>query len=250
MRLNSILVGFFMLVGFMYFCGMAQAQDNLTVYYDFETEEATDQSGNGLDGAVIGGTPELIDGVVGKAWQFDGGIMIEMDYPEFKAARTELSMRCFIKPEDVQNQQIIYEEGGAWKGFCVRIKDGDLEFGVVCCGEDHPPPVFVSAELSKTGNWIEIAAVFDKGTISLYIDGNKVGEEETEWAELDGHGQAGGVGEMQSGDTAFNDGNGFFVGGIDEFRVYSRALQSAELVSSVSASGKLAVTWADLKIYY
>ncbi len=250
MRLNSVLVGFFMLVGFMYFCGMAQAQENLTVYYDFETEEATDQSGNSLDGVVIGGNPELIDGAVGKAWQFDGGIMIEMDYPEFKVAHTELSMRCFIKPEDVQNQHIIYEEGGAWTGFCVRIRDVELEFEVVCCGEDHPPPVFVSAELPKTEDWMEIAAVFDKGTIFLYIDGKKVGEEKTEWAELGDHGQAGGIGEKQSGDTAFNDGSGFFVGGIDEFRVYSRALQPAELDLSVSALGKLAITWADLKIYY
>ncbi len=250
MRLNSVLVGFFMLVGFMYFCGMAQAQENLTVYYDFETEEATDQSGNNLDGVVIGGNPELIDGAVGKSWQFDGGVMIEMDYPEFKAAHTELSLRCFIKTEDVQNQHIIYEEGGAWTGFCVRIRDGELEFAVVCCGENHPPPVFVSAKLPKIEEWMEIAAVFDKGTISLYIDGKKVAEEKTEWAELSDHGQAGGIGEKQSGDTAFNDGSGFFVGGIDEFRVYSRALQPAELDLSVSALGKLAITWADLKIYY
>ena len=236
-----------LILGLVYSCASANAEEGLTIHYTFDTEEAIDESGNDLHGNVAGGAPDLIDGAAGKAWHFDGTIRVEMDYPEFKAARPELSMRCFILPEDLAGQHIIYEEGGAWTGFCVRILEGVLEFGVVCCGEQHPPYESVSVDVPENEEWMEIAAVFDKGTIALYLDGNKAGEKGTEWAQLGGHGQAGGIGEKQSGDTAFNEGSGFFVGGIDELRVYSRALQPEELSQPVSALSKLAIAWGGIK---
>jgi hypothetical protein len=247
--LRSLIV-LVLLAGLIGFCELVQAEpqaeEGLEVYYDFETEDATDQSGNGRDGAVSG-KPKLIDGVVGKAWAFDGGTVINMDFPIMTAADPELSIRGFILPEEVVGQHVIYDEGGAWTGFCVRVMDGELQFATVCCDANHPPPVIVSAELPDTDDWIEIAAVFGKGKMLLYINGEKVGEETTEWQGLGGHGQAGGIGQMSPGDTAFGGGGGFFIGGIDEFHVYSRMLQPEELRTAVSSQDKLATTWGGLK---
>ena len=75
-------------------------------------------------------------------------------------------------------------------------------------------------------------------------------------AELGGHGQPGSIGEAGS-NTAFTEGEdfnvegpGFFVGGIDELRVYSRALQPEDFATAVSSRDKLAATWGSLKISY
>jgi hypothetical protein len=223
-----------------------QAEEGLDVYYDFETDEAKDQSGNGRDGEIAG-KPVLIDGAVGKAWEFDGGTVINMNFDIMKAADPELSIRCFIKPEELAGQHIIYDEGGAWTGFTVRIMDGNIEFATVCCDQNHPPFVVVSSELPDTDEWIDIAAVFGKGKMILYVDEQKVGEEDTEWDGLGAHGQAGGIGHMSPGDTAFGGGGAFFIGGIDEFRVYSRMLQPEEIRTAVALIGKLAVTWGSLR---
>lgn len=248
-----------LLVGLFSFCELAWGQDEegLKAYYDFETEEATDQSGNNLHGAVEG-VPKLIDGLEGKAWEFNGATRVQLDYQDFKNATPALSIRCLILPDDVKGGHLIYEEGGAWTGFCVRILDGDLQLGVVCCAEVHPPTAVASAKLPDRDDWIDIAAVFDNGTLFLYIDGKKVAEEKTEWPELGGHGQPGSIGGVGNGNTAFAEGEdvndtppGFFIGGIDELRVYQRALQPEEIKSAaVSAQDKLATTWGELKSGY
>ena len=229
------------------FVNQSMSEEGLTAHYSFDTDKANDDSGNNLHGTVIGGPPELINGVVGKAWNFNGSLKIEMDYPDFKAIRQELSMRCFIRPEETKGLHIIYEEGGAWNGYCVRIMGGNLEFGVVSGGENHPPHEFVSSELPKTGDWFDIGTVFDKGTISLYINGKKADEKKTGWTQIDAHGQAVGIGEKQSGDTAFGAASGFYIGDMDELKVYSRALQPQELASAVLSINKLATTWGELK---
>ena len=83
------------------------------------------------------------------------------------------------------------------------------------------------------------------------MSGKNVGEKQTEWPELVEHGQYGSIGEKSRGTTAFDEGEGFFVGGIDEFRVYRRALQPEEFKSlAVSYQGKLATTWGILKRSY
>ena len=254
-RTMTVFLIFFAVISF---CGLAQDEEGLKAYYDLETEDAEDKSGNGLDG-VAEGVPKLINGVEGgKAWEFGGATRINIDYPEFKEATPALSIRCFILPDDVDGGHIIYEEGGAWSGFGVRILDGELQSGLVCCGEVHPPTAVAAAELPDTENWIEIAAVFDNGKLLLYINGKKVAEEDTEWAELGGHGQPGSIGGVGSGNTAFAEGDdvmdtppGFFVGGIDEVRIYRRALLEEELkITAVSALDKLAATWGCLKINY
>jgi len=94
-------------------------EEGLEVYYTLDKGKATDESGNGRDG-VIEGKPKLIDGVAGKAWQFDGTTAINMGFPIMKAPDLALSIWCFMKANDVRGQHVIYDEGGAWTGFCVR----------------------------------------------------------------------------------------------------------------------------------
>jgi len=224
----------------------AQKEEGLDVYYDFDTPEAKDKSGNGRDRTVAGG-PKLIDGVEGKAWLFDGATVVNMTFPIMKEADPALSIRCFFKADEVTGQHVIYDEGGAWTGFCVRIMDRELQFATVCCDANHPPPVIISAPFSDTKNWHDLAAIYDHGKMALYLDGEMVGEEEAKWKELGGHGQAGAIGHISPGDTAFGPGGDFFVGAMDEFRIYSRPLTAKELKLAVSLKGKLAVLWGAVK---
>ncbi len=84
--------------------------------------------------------------------------------------------------------------------------------------------------------------------MTLYVNGSLVGEQATDWAELGGHGQAAGIGNISPGDTAFGGGGGFYVGLMDEFRVYSRVLDAAELSLSVQPGvSDLPTTWGRMK---
>ncbi len=254
-------VVFFVFVLLAGFCLLeqaeAQGEEGLKAYYDLETEDPEDKSGNNLHGAPEG-APKLIDGAMGKAWEFNGTTRINIDYQDFKNATPELSVSCFILPEDDQGGHIIFEEGGAWTGFGLRILDGELQFGTICCGEVHPEPMVVSAELPDTEDWIDVAAVYDNGKMILYMNGKNVGEGAAEWQQLGGHGQPGSIGGIGNGNTAFAEGAdvndtppGSFIGGIDEVRVYQRALQPDEIRSAaVSSRDKLASTWGSLKISY
>lgn len=247
---------FVLLSGLANFCAMAQDEEALKAHYTLDTDDPEDTSGNGLHG-VLSGVPKVIDGVEGQAWEFDGSTRINMDYQEFKNATSELSVRCFIQVDDDEGGHVIYEEGGAWTGFCVRILDGELQFGIVCCAEAHPEPEVIAVDLPDTEDWIEIAAVYDNGKMILYMNGESVGEIQTEWDQLGGHGQPGSIGGVGNGNTAFAEGDdvndtppGFFIGAIDEVRIYQRALRPDELSLAVSAQHKLAATWGSLKISY
>ena len=125
--------------------------------------------------------------------------------------------------------------------------DGKLEFATVCCGANHPPPVIISVPFDDTRDWHELAAIYDHGKMSLWLDGELMGEEKTKWEELGSHGQSGAIGNMSPGDTAFGSSGDYFVGAMDEFRIYSRALQPNELKLDVSSKDKLAVLWGGLK---
>ncbi len=224
----------------------AQEEEGLDVRYDFDTLEAKDKSGNGRDGTVVG-SPELIEGVEGKAWLFNGATVVDLTFPIMTESDPALSIRCFFKADEVRGQHVIYDEGGAWTGFCVRIMDEELQFATVCCDANHPPPVIISVPFSDTKNWHDLAAIFDHGKMLLYLDGERVGEEEAEWKELGGHGQPGAIGNMSPGDTAFGPAGDYFVGAMDEFRIYSRPLTPKELKLAVSLKDKLAVLWGAVK---
>lgn len=222
-------------------------EDGLELYISFDTDKPNDESGNGRDGELVG-KPELIDGVVQKAWEFDGATtVINLLDQIFKDPDPELSARFYMKPRDMDGQRIIFDEGGAWTGFTVRILDGVLQFGTVCCGADHPPPEIIETDAPDDGEWHEIAVVFGQGQMFLYVDGIEVDAVKTDWQQLSGHGQPGAIGHKSPGDTAFGGGNGFYSGGLDEFRLYSRMLSANEVALNVSPAGRLALAWGDVK---
>ncbi|MBT3266005.1 LamG domain-containing protein [Candidatus Poribacteria bacterium] len=225
---------------------VAQDDPALELHLDFDSDEAADVSGNDRDGVVVG-APTVVPGVVGDAWEFDGGLQIDLNDQLFMDPDPELSMRVWLLPSDLDTMRTIYDEGGAWTGFTVRIMDGALEFATVCCDAAHPPPEVISVDY-VADDWAEVAAVFGQGQMLLYVNGLLVGELATDWAELGGHGQAAGVGNISPGDTAFGAGGGFYVGLMDEFRVYSRMLDAEELSLSVSpGASDMVTTWARVR---
>jgi hypothetical protein len=234
-------------ISFYFILSSKAAEEGLDVYYSLDQEQAIDESGNGRDGEIEG-KPKLVDGIEGKAWHFDGATAINMGFPIMTAADPALSIRCFFKADEVRGQHVIYDEGGAWTGYCVRIMDSELQFATVCCAQNHPPPAIISASFTDTQNWHDLAAVYDHGKMSLYLDGEKLGEEEAQWQELGGHGQPGAIGDMSPGDTAFGPAGEHFVGVLDEFRIYSRGLLEKELQLDVSRKSKVTLTWGTLKL--
>ena len=208
---------------------VAQDDPALELHLDFDSDEAADVSGNGRDGAVVG-APAVVPGVVGDAWEFDGGLQIDLNDQLFKDPDPELAIRVWLLPSDLEATRTVYDEGGAWTGFTVRIMDGALEFATVCCDAAHPPPEVISVD---------------------YAGGDEKADEGDRLrvtAEMGGHGQAAGIGNMSPGDTAFGGGGGFYMGLMDEFRVYSRMLDAEELSLGVSpGASDIVTTWARVR---
>ena len=113
-----------------------------------------------------------------------------------------------------------------------------------------PDNAFVESQTKDwdPDNWYHVAGTFDKGTMSLYINGTLEGEVE----------KAAGIApsnlELWIGGDDWQPC--FFPGMIDEVRIYNKALTEAEInqamegPAAVEPGGKLPVTWGVIRDRY
>ena len=86
---------------------------------------------------------------------------------------------------------------------------------------DPPPPV---------GSWYHLAGVFDQGTLRIYVDGQLAGSAAAGFAETGDAVADGSIGARALGAAS---GDQFFVGEIDDVRVYARVLSEEEIAGGV-----------------
>jgi len=217
--------------------------DGLVAYYPLDTD-ANDASGNGLDGTIMG-DPEWIDGIIGGAMEFDGdGDYIDCGNDPNLDITGPISLALWIRPdaEDPEGQAT------ATAPMAKAMNGMDPPWSwQVRYGWDSPQPymaftfntsprawAYVGQNLEQ-GEWHHIACSADGETLTAYLNGQAT--ESTPMGAITSTSTPLLIGQDGWGDD--------WIGGIDEVRVYNRALSAGEVqfltgyMADVTAPGDL-----------
>jgi len=236
--------------------------DGLVSYWSFDANAVTPKTAKDVWGSNHGsieGEPQLVDGKVGKALEFNGvddyievphdaslditgGITVEAWVRGADAVGYKATFRTILAKDVHQSQPY---------GFYWDNVNGELEFVINDAGSRLTVPFDYAG---KVGEWVHVAATYDEKEIKIYADGDMlqskdiskplITDDASLWIAYDGD---------------FNDPDGmidrYFPGAIDELRIYNRVLSEKEIQQNFVAEGlavqpsveKLTVTWGKIK---
>ena len=235
---------------------------DLVLYFDYEDFDGNtilEKSGRGYDGEINGDVTQSNDGKFGKAAHFTSGSFLDLNGPNVKAADipTEgMSILAWINVESVSDMAIFNARAtdGTWLVHPEARGDGNYRW--LNRGPNPARTIFdIRAGKNTAKEWQHYAGTYSReaGLAALYINGEKVGEEE---ARLDTP-IAGDWG--QGARIGYNiDNNRPFTGLMDDFNLWKRGLTAEEVnsimndslsatLTAVEAQGKLTTTWGKLK---
>ncbi|MHC4435960.1 MAG: LamG-like jellyroll fold domain-containing protein [Planctomycetota bacterium] len=237
--------------------------------------DVPDDSANSLTANLIG-SPLVVDGLNGKALQFNGtsdGVHIpDSAIIGNTGTHQNRTVIAIFNCDDVSksDKQVVFEEGGYTRGLAIYVHDG-LAYGAGWNkGGDYDPEwnpgTFISAPIGSN-EWHAVAIVLRDGGVGqeddkfeMWMDGELIGK--GPGGELRGHSNDNGIGYAKQ-NVVFHDGNGdadghYFEGMVDEIWIINEALTISDLktlmgeawpysYSPVPADGAmLENTWANL----
>ena len=226
------------------------AGQELVLHLSFDALDgkvAKDSSEFGND-ATFKGSPKLIDGVFGKALEFDGKTSGQIPDHSSLDIVDALTIEFWALVKGGEAIQSGVEKGVAWVSGLYNLaalyNGGTIlqffDLPDACNDENIGPSI-------QDGEWHFLAGTWDGKTILLYIDG----ELEAEMACK---------GELKpNNDPLFIGARGgsgrFLTGALDEIKMYNYALTKAELLKDmeepttlpVDTQDKLTTVWARLK---
>jgi len=208
------------------FVSSAVADPDLVAHWKFDEKSgntATDSSGNGLDGILVGG-PAWVAGRINGALLFDGSDdYVDCGNNILFNITDQITVMCWIKVNsfDFSWQAIVTKGEHTWR-LSRRDDLNSLHF----CADGSSSQRWLDGETNvNDGNWHHVAGVYDGATLSLYIDGVldvsmiASGKINTDASDVF-------VGENGASETSR-----CFKGIIDDVRIYSRGLSALEVAS-------------------
>lgn len=251
----------------------ARDEDTAQAIWTFDDGDAADSSGKEVNGTLVG-EPEVVDGAMGKAFQFDGvddGIKL----PDSNGLNTggpfmNRTIAAFFKCDDVtvtDQKQTIMEEGGRTRGFVVHVFDSKVYVGGWNRAEYQWAGAWPSADV-ESGVWYHVALVLrdsinevQDNKFEMWLNGEMIASEAG--GQLFAHGDDTGIAHTNA-NAVFHDDDGsgtnihYFGGIIDEVLVYNSAFDAADFeeyaeviqtLTSVEPQGKYTTTWGALKAH-
>ena len=226
------------------------AQD-LVLHLSFDELEGKvvkDLSEFGNDATFNKGNPKLIDGVFGKAMEFDGKTAGEIDDSASLDIIDAITIEFWALVKGGEAIQSGVEKGSAWVSGLYNLAalyNGGtiLQFFDLPepCNDDNIGPSI------QDGEWHFLAGTWDGEDILLYIDGELEAEMPCK-------------GKLKPNDESLYIGarggsQRFLTGALNEIKVYNYARTKEELLQDmeapvtlhVDAQDKLATVWARLK---
>ncbi len=150
----------------------------------------------------------------GRSLQFNGSssYVKVVDTTDFTTQDTTFTIEAWIKPQDVNSTQILFKKENA---FIFRIEKGYPVLKI--------NPVLLEADTVtlSVGNYVHLAAVFEKDSMKIYKNGQLCAVKE--FSNSLTHNKK----PLFIGSNQGN--NNFFNGNIDEIRIWNRALSGHEL---------------------
>ncbi len=194
----------------------------ITANWTFEGT-TDDESGN-LNHANImqGSLTYPTDQVEGRNSAYFNGstrIRYSIDNGFMEQAFNALTVSMWIKPDNLSGIQTLFDEGGSTggRGMAIRLNNNKLSAGVRNGGsslfydESHVFP--------NDGQWHHVAAVFDNGNFTVYLDGVASTTQATSYSTINNHGNNGGIGGSFGG-SVLNSGSTRYRGYMDDVRYH------------------------------
>ena len=187
---------------------------------------------------------DYADGKISKALIL-GGNSFTVKIPHYAGLKPAkaITISAWIKPERVgkggwQWQEIYRKEDGNARVLMAigeREKKHSLCFGLGIGGKFVEQGAPLEPAKLLDGKWHLVSVTFDGKAMKFYADGQEIGASTKASGAIDTQGEAPAyIGSMK--------GHGeFFKGGIDDVRLYNRALSTGEIKTMALADGKTAV---------
>ena len=171
--------------------------------------------------AIQGTHSASFDGSTSIRYSQDGGLM--------ESASSNISFSAWILPDNLTGDRVIYEEGGGTNGFMLWLDDGILTATSRAGGAGTEISVVATTTLTLDGLWHHVAATFDNGEVTVYLDG-VAATTTAGFTQIAAHGDNGGIGGPVS--SASNGVTGFFSGLMDAVRYSdSQTWSASEIIS-------------------
>lgn len=244
----------------------AQVDESLALYLSFDEgsgKEAKDISKYNNNGEFKG-EPKWVDGKFGKALWFDG-VDDHVQVPDSESLRVHeaVTVMAWINAErhgfPGTNYQGVVAKGNPPRSYSLytHVPSEGLHFSTSAAA---PTPYYGSVTSGKKvalNEWVHVAVVAETakngGSHKYYINGEPAGEKPfPELTALPGDSD---TAPVLIGRTP--EGSRFFLGAIDEVRIWNRALSEDEIkaqmdrgsegVISVQPQNKLTTMWGQIK---
>lgn len=189
----------------------------LAAYLNFDAAGAVADASVHRLGAETEGTGTSSSAMHGSARAFDGsGDRITLDpWTDVGALpdREAVSIALWFKADSTSGERVLFDDAAKHDALGARIANGNLE--VTCLR--HGKKVTVSSGFTATGTWQHLAVVKNGDSLDVYLNGNVLAS----------------VADLDAASASATDAGvgGSFLGTIDEFRVYRRALSAAEVTA-------------------
>lgn len=199
-------------------CSDPSAQFTTTpvAFWEFDNNTDDSQGSNDENGTSFSSfSSTAIQGT--HSADFDGATTIRysVDGAFMEQAYAEISFSAWILPDNLTGDLIIYEEGGTNDGFALWLDDGVLTATARSGGSGTETLIAASTTLTLDGLWHHVAAIFDNGTVTVYLDGasnsNTAG-----FTSIVAHNNNGGIGGPI--DAVAASASGFYSGLMDAVR--------------------------------
>ena len=264
MKISVTLTLILMLIGTLVWqthtaLGQKRAVENgLVSYWSFDKETIVGKRVRDLWGdndGTIEGAPKVVKGKFGEALEFNHANMDAVNVGDPRdgsldfGRTTDFTLEAWVKPENSGvSMRIIDKKDAADTGYMIEhnITDGFQPYASDGQGEVSR---ILEGKAHFGEGWIHVVGVFErKGDVELYLNGESIKK-----AAMDTPGK-----EDVNTDSPFYIGRRpdgeYWLGCLDEIRVYERALSEEEIENNfraqglaVESFGKLAITWGRIK---
>ncbi len=191
---------------------------------------AFDSSGNGNDARFEGSPAWVEDGKFGKALKFDGSsdYLAAPDSESLDINADQLSIAAWINGEDWPAANHIVRkvaDTGTGSIYIIRVQPDTVR---VYLNTSAGETIVQGTTVLTTNEWYHVALIYDGTEARIYVNGqldismNVSGEVSESNNEL----------RIGRGEPA-----GYFIGMIDDVRLYNHALTESELLSAMEGSG-------------
>ena len=209
---------------------MPEEQSVPVVHYDFDTVEGTvlkDISGNGHDAALTGEMAIKENGALGSFGYFNGTDAYVKMPEDVIYGLHNMTISTWVNPDTIGNWARIFDFGSKqdppYPNLFLTINSGGNNMRLAF--ENGDSSKIDAGAILQTGQWGHLAVVINGVKASLYLNGKEAAENSNfQFVPIL-------ISNMTSNMLGKSNytADSYFKGGMDDFRIYNRALSASEI---------------------